>query len=83
NQGRFNFTWQGFTLKHWEHPFAVEGLGEALENSLLIAALTTVIAVILGTLMALALVRHRFRGRGTASALVFLPLATPEVVLGA
>jgi len=83
NQGRFNFTWQGFTLRHWEHPFAVEGLGEALTNSLVIAALTTVIAVVFGTLMALALVRHRFRGRGATSALVFLPLATPEVVLGA
>ncbi len=83
NRGRFNFTWQGFTLRHWEHPFAVEGLQEALTNSLVIAALTTLIAVVFGTLMALALVRHEFRGRSATSALVFLPLATPEVVLGA
>jgi spermidine/putrescine transport system permease protein len=82
-KGRFNFTWQGFTLEHWEHPFAAEGLREALTNSLLIGALATVIAVALGTLMALALVRHRYRGRGATEALVFLPLATPEVVLGA
>ncbi len=82
-KGRFNFTWQGFTLDHWKHPFAVEGLREALINSLVIGALATVIAVALGTLMALALVRHRYRGRGGTEALVFLPLATPEVVLGA
>jgi spermidine/putrescine transport system permease protein len=82
-KGRFNFTWQGFTLDHWKDPFAVEGLGEALQNSIVIGALATVIAVALGTFMALALVRYRYRGRGGTEALVFLPLATPEVVLGA
>jgi spermidine/putrescine transport system permease protein len=82
-KGRFNFTWQGFTLEHWKHPFAVEGLGEALRNSIVIGALATGIAVALGTFMALALVRYRYRGRGATEALVFLPLATPEVVLGA
>ncbi len=81
--GRFNLEWQGFTLDHWQHPFAVEGLGTALKNSLLIAALSTALAVLLGTFMALALVRHRFVGRGPADFFVFLPLATPEVVLGA
>jgi spermidine/putrescine transport system permease protein len=83
NKGRFNFTWQGFTLRHWQHPFAVEGLREALQNSIVIGALATFIAVTLGTFMALALVRYRYRGRGLTDALVFLPLATPEVVLGA
>jgi spermidine/putrescine transport system permease protein len=83
NQGRFNVVWNGFTLRHWQDPFAVEGLGEALRNSLLIAGATTVVATALGTLMAIALVRHRFRGKGGAEALALLPLATPEVVLGA
>lgn len=83
NQGRFNFTWQGFTLKHWKEPFAVAGLGEAMGTSILIALLTTLIAVALGTFVALALVRYRWRGRGATGGLVFLPLATPEVVLGA
>jgi spermidine/putrescine transport system permease protein len=82
-RGRFNFTWQGFTLEHWADPFEVQGLREALTNSLVIGALATVIAVVLGTLMALALVRHRYRGRAATESLVFLPLATPEVVLGA
>ena len=83
NQGRFNFTWQGFTLKHWKDPFGVVGIADALGTSLLIALLTTLIAVALGTFVALALVRYRWRGRGATSGLVFLPLATPEVVLGA
>jgi spermidine/putrescine transport system permease protein len=83
NQGRFNFTWQGFTLDHWADPFANPDLAIALKNSLLIALIATVLATALGTFMALALVRYGFRGRGTVDLLVFLPLATPEVVLGA
>ena len=82
-RGRFNLTWQGFTFDHWLHPFAVEGIGTAVRNSLLIAAMSTVVALVLGTFMALALVRHGFRGRGGVDLFVFLPLATPEVVLGA
>jgi spermidine/putrescine transport system permease protein len=82
-EGRFNLTWQGFTLDHWADPFGVEGLGTALQNSLLIAAVSTLLAVTLGTFMALALVRYRFRFRAPADFFVFLPLATPEVVLGA
>src|SRR3954452_7058603 len=83
NQGRFNFTWQGFTLDHWAHPFADPDLATALKNSLLIALISTLIATALGTFMALALVRYGFRGRGVVDMLVFLPLAPPEVVLGA
>ncbi len=83
NKGRFNFTWQGFTLDHWKHPFRDPDLAKALVTSLEIAALTTLGAVALGTFLALALTRYRFRGRNTANFAVFLPMATPEVVLGA
>ena len=83
NQGKFNFTWQGFTLRHWGNPFVIEELQEAFINSVTIALVTTVISVALGIFVALALVRYAWRGRGTTSGLVFLPLATPEVVLGA
>jgi spermidine/putrescine transport system permease protein len=82
-KGRFNFTWQGFTLDHWLHPFADPDLALALKNSLLIAAISTVIAVSLGTFMAMALVRYGFRGRTVVDFFVFLPLSTPEVVMGA
>lgn len=80
---KFNFVWEGFTLNNWKDPFAVPGLLDAMENSLKIAALSTVIATTLGTMMALALVRYQFRGRGLTNLFIFLPLATPEVVLGA
>src|ERR1044072_7899785 len=65
NQGRFNFTWQGFTLRHWVHPFADSDLSKALTNSVEIALLSTLIATTLRTFMAIALVRYRFRGRTT------------------
>lgn len=81
--GRFNFTWQGFTLDHWKDPFADPDLARSMRNSILLAILATLGSVILGTLLAIALVRHRWRGRGTSDFLVFLPMATPEVVMGA
>ena len=82
-RGRFNFIWQEFSLEAWGDPFAVPGIGDALRNSLEIAALSTLGAVILGTLTALALVRYEFRGRAPINFFIFIPLATPEVVLGA
>jgi spermidine/putrescine transport system permease protein len=82
-KGRFNFTWQGFTLDHWAHPFADADLASAMKNSLSIAVISTIIAVSLGTFMAMALVRYGFRGRTIVDFFVFLPLSTPEVVMGA
>ncbi|MEU6645598.1 ABC transporter permease [Saccharomonospora sp. NPDC046836] len=71
-----------WTLEYWLDPFGSAGIADALRVSIGIALVATLIATVLGTLMAFALARHRFRGRGTANALVFLPMATPEVVLG-
>ena len=81
--GKFNFTWNGFTLEHWENAFSLPALNEAFVTSLVLAALATFVATILGTMIALALVRHQFRGRTAANFLIVLPLATPEVVIGA
>jgi spermidine/putrescine transport system permease protein len=82
-KGRFNFTWQGFTVQNWMHPFNYPGLGSAVRISLEIAALSACIATALGTLIALSLVRYRFRGRGFVNLLIFLPMTTPEIVMGA
>lgn len=81
--GRFNFTWQGFTLDHWLHPFTDPDLSRSMRNSIALAIVATLTSVGLGTLLAVALVRYRFRGRGAADFFVFLPMATPEVVMGA
>jgi spermidine/putrescine transport system permease protein len=81
--GRFNYTWTRFTWSNWSQWNAVPGIQSALELSLLIALIASLAATALGTLMALALVRYGFRGRGTTNFVVFLPLSTPEIVLGA
>ena len=81
--GKFNFTWEGFTLEHWENAFGIDELTSALTTSLRLAALSTVISTILGTLIALALVRYEFFGRRAANFLIVIPLATPEIVIGA
>jgi spermidine/putrescine transport system permease protein len=82
-RGRFNFIWQEFSLDAWKDPFGVPGIGDALAKSIEIAVLSTLIATALGTITALALVRYEFRGRAPINFFIFIPLATPEVVLGA
>jgi len=81
--GKFNFTWQGFTLDNWRHWDGVPGIRSAIVLSLEIALLASFVATALGTLIALALVRYGFRGRAATNILIFLPLSTPEIVLGA
>jgi spermidine/putrescine transport system permease protein len=81
--GRFNYTWQGFTFANWKNWNSVPGLIGAFKLSLEIALIASLVATALGTLVALALVRYGFRGRGATNLLVFLPLSTPEIVLGA
>jgi spermidine/putrescine transport system permease protein len=82
-QGKFNYTWQGFTLNNWAHPFKYPALTDALKLSLNVAAVSTAIAVVLGTLVAIALVRQRFRGQTAVDTFLILPLTAPEVVFGA
>jgi spermidine/putrescine transport system permease protein len=81
--GRYNFTWQGFTLDQWRNWDGVPALKDAMLLSLKIGVVASVVATVLGTLIALALVRYGFRGRGAANLLIFVPMATPEVVLAA
>jgi spermidine/putrescine transport system permease protein len=81
--GKFNYTWQGFTWDNWRYWDGVPGIRGAVVLSLEIALLASLVATALGTLIALALVRYGFRGRGATNILIFLPLSTPEIVLGA
>jgi len=80
--GRYNFTWVGFTFSHWSNAFGIPELNEALVTSLKLAVLATIIATVIGTLMAMALVRYEFFGRRAANFLIVIPMATPEVVMG-
>jgi spermidine/putrescine transport system permease protein len=81
--GKSNVAWHGFSLDAWLNPFGVPGLAEVVWTSVAIAVLSTIVATFLGTLIALALVRYNFRGSALTNTLIFLPMATPEIVLGA
>jgi spermidine/putrescine transport system permease protein len=81
--GNFNYVWQGFTWDNWRYWDGVPGIRSAVFLSLEIALLASLVATALGTMIALALVRYGFRGRGATNILIFLPLSTPEIVLGA
>jgi spermidine/putrescine transport system permease protein len=83
DHGKTNIVWQGFTWKHWQDPCRVQGVCESLDTSLEDGEISTVVATVLGTLMALAMVRYRFRGKSGSNVLIFVPMATPEIVMGA
>jgi spermidine/putrescine transport system permease protein len=82
-RGRQNITWQGFTLENYAHIWTRPDITGPMVNSLTIAVVSTLIATTIGTLIALALTRYEFRGRGPLNLLIFLPMATPEIILGA
>jgi spermidine/putrescine transport system permease protein len=81
--GKFNIKWQGFTFRNYREVFGIDGLTNALVNSLTIGAIATSIATVLGTFIGMALGKYRFRGSGSVTLLLFANVAAPEVVLGA
>jgi spermidine/putrescine transport system permease protein len=80
---RISFRWLGFTTEWYRKLFAIPDLTNSLKNSLIVAVISTIIATALGTMMAVALVRYRFRAKGTSEFVMFLNIAAPEIVLGA
>jgi spermidine/putrescine transport system permease protein len=80
---RTNIIWNGFTFDKWLNVCDAQGVCLAFANSIFIATVSTVVATVLGTAIAIALVRYKFKGRAATTLLLFLPMATPEVVLGA
>lgn len=79
---RLSYDLNAFTVDNWLHPCATAAMCEAVGRSMEIGLVATVVATILGTLIAFAVVRHRFYGRSATNLLIFLPMATPEVVMG-
>lgn len=82
-KSKSNTSWQGFTLKWYGELFEISDLTTALRNSILIALVSTLITVVIGTMLGLAVGRHRFRGLGATNFLVFAAISTPELVMGA
>jgi spermidine/putrescine transport system permease protein len=81
-RGNYNYEWQRFSLDAWTNPCGTPGICDSLGLSLRIGFIATVVATILGTMVAFAIGRNRFRGRSSVNLLIFLPMATPEVVMG-
>ena len=80
--GKFNIVWNGFTLDNWKDPFKPGPLTDAMVLSLKVAGVAALAATVLGSLIALALVRYRFKGGALVNLLLVLPLTTPEIVMG-
>ena len=80
--GKFNTSWNRFTLDNWAHPFRKADYTDALITSLKVAFVACLIATVLGGLMALAISRYQFRGKGLVNIILVLPLTTPEIVMG-
>jgi len=82
-KGRQNTSWNEFSLDAWTNICRDQTICRSFSTSIQIGLLVTIISTILGAMISFALIRHKYKGRGTTSLFVFLPLATPEVILGA
>ncbi|HBJ73228.1 MAG TPA: ABC transporter permease [Actinobacteria bacterium] len=81
-EGKFNLQWNEFSFNAWTQICGVPGVCQSFLTSVQLGLISTVIATVLGTMIAFALVRYRFRGRSSTNLLIFMPMAAPEVVMG-
>jgi spermidine/putrescine transport system permease protein len=82
NSSRFSMQWSGFTLDWYARLLERGDILEALRASIVVALASTGLATVFGTLIALALARHAFPGRRAYQGLLYLPIVTPEIVVG-
>jgi spermidine/putrescine transport system permease protein len=81
-KGKYNYTFNEFSTEAWTNPCGAQGICESLGLSLQVGIIASLAATALGTMIAFALGRYRFRGRSATNLLIFMPMATPEVVMG-
>jgi spermidine/putrescine transport system permease protein len=82
NDSKFSVSWTGFTLRWYRRLFERPDILQGLKASFLVAILATIISAVFGTMLALALSRHHFRARRTLEGFLYLPVVTPEIVVG-
>ena len=82
NTMKLNIRWEGFTLSWYGVLFRDRDIIEATRNTLIIAAISTLVATLVGTLAALAMQRYRFPGYAASETLMYIPIVIPEVVMG-
>jgi spermidine/putrescine transport system permease protein len=79
---KYNFVWNAFSLNAWKNPCASSDMCSSIKLSVVIAVIATIVATALGTMVAFAMTRHRFKARSAINVLLFLPMAAPEVTMG-
>ena len=79
---KYNFIWNKFSTNAWEHPCASADMCSSIKLSVTIAIIAMIGSTVLGTMVAFAMMRHRFKGRSLLNVLLFLPMAAPEVTMG-
>jgi spermidine/putrescine transport system permease protein len=82
NDSKFSASWVGFTLDWYYRLLERPDIMRGLKASLIVGGVSTVVSAVLGTLVALALARHRFRGRTALEGFLYVPIVTPEIVVG-
>ena len=83
NDARFSVGWSGFTLDWYARVLGSSETRAALRNTLIVSGISTLISTVLGTMLAVGLYRHRFRGRRAIELLLFLPVIVPDIIMGA
>lgn len=82
NESKLNVVWTGFTFKWYGSLMQNKGILEALQNSILVAIVSTIISVVLGTLASIGLYRYKFKGKNLLDSILYVPLVIPEIVMG-
>jgi spermidine/putrescine transport system permease protein len=82
NASKFSASWVGFTLDWYSRLLERPDILRGLKASLIVGGVSTVVSAVLGTLVALALARYRFRGRTAFEGFLYVPIVTPEIVVG-
>ncbi|MBC8059606.1 MAG: extracellular solute-binding protein [Clostridiaceae bacterium] len=82
NQSKLNVVWTGFTFKWYQSLLHNAGILEAVKNSFIIAIISTILSVIIGTLAAIGMYRYKFRGKRIVDSILYVPLVIPEIVMG-
>ena len=73
--------WRGFTLQWYASLFSNKAIGVALKNTLIVAGSSTLISTVFGTMVALAMERHKFWGKLAFDALLYLPIIIPDIAM--
>ncbi|GFP74785.1 extracellular solute-binding protein [Clostridium fungisolvens] len=82
NSSKLNVVWTGFTFKWYQSLIHNAGILEAVKNSFIIAIVSTIISVVIGTLASVGLYRYEFRGKKVLDTILYIPLVIPEIVMG-